>query len=41
MSGPPGIGKTSSMRLIAKHFGYKAYELNASDHRNKASINVI
>ena len=39
ITGDPGIGKTSSVRLIAKLKGYKVYETNASDQRNKSSIN--
>ena len=39
ITGDPGIGKTSSVRLIAKLKGYKVYETNASDQRNKNSIN--
>ena len=40
ISGPPGIGKTTSVRIIAKALGFKTYELNASDQRNKSIINV-
>jgi len=39
ITGDPGIGKTSSVRLIAKLKGYKTYETNASDQRNKLAIN--
>jgi DNA polymerase III delta prime subunit len=39
ITGDPGIGKTSSVRLIAKLKGYKTYETNASDQRNKNSVN--
>ena len=39
ISGPPGIGKTSTVRVLAKVKGYKVFELNASDKRNKDSIN--
>ncbi len=38
ISGDPGIGKTTTARLIAKLKGYKTFELNASDQRNKAII---
>jgi replication factor C subunit 1 len=34
VSGPPGIGKTTTVHLIAQHFGYKVRELNASDTRS-------
>lgn len=33
-----GLGKTTMATVIAKHFGYEALELNASDTRNKKSI---
>ena len=36
--GPPGIGKTSIVRAVAKDFGWVVIELNASDARNAASI---
>ena len=39
ITGDPGIGKTSLVRLIAKLKSYKTYETNASDQRNKSSIN--
>ena len=39
VGGDPGIGKTSSVRLIAKLKGYKTFETNASDQRNKNAIN--
>ena len=39
ISGPPGIGKTSAVRVIAKTKGYRTFELNSSDKRNKDSIN--
>ena len=38
ISGPPGIGKTSTVRLIAKLLNYQTFELNASDQRNKEVI---
>ena len=41
ISGPAGIGKTSTIRLIAKLKGYSLFEMNASDQRNKAVIDVI
>ncbi|KAL4431684.1 hypothetical protein ABPG74_017313 [Tetrahymena malaccensis] len=41
LSGPPGIGKTTSVRLIAKHMGYEIREWNASDQRSKKSVNNI
>jgi len=36
--GPPGIGKTTIARAIAKDRGWDVIELNASDARNAASI---
>jgi len=38
ISGPPGIGKTTFVRLLAAEFGYQLIEQNASDFRNKKSI---
>ena len=38
LSGPPGIGKTSAVRCIAKTFGWALIEKNASDVRNKKSL---
>ena len=38
ISGPPGIGKTSAARIICKQLGYEVVEQNASDTRNKSSI---
>lgn len=38
LSGPPGIGKTSTARMICKQLGYEVVEQNASDTRNKASL---
>ena len=39
ISGPPGIGKTSTVRVIAELKNYHTFELNASDKRNKDIIN--
>lgn len=38
LSGPPGIGKTSSVRIVCKMLGYEVFELNASDCRSKLGI---
>eukprot|EP00347_Sterkiella_histriomuscorum_P013715 403363643 len=38
ISGPPCIGKTSSVRIIAKELGYNLMEFNASENRSKKSI---
>lgn len=40
ISGPPGIGKTTSAHLMAKEAGYSPIELNASDARSKKLIEV-
>lgn len=39
ISGPPGIGKTSTVRVLVEMKGYHTFELNASDKRNKDIIN--
>lgn len=38
LSGPPGIGKTTSAHLAVKEVGYDYFELNASDTRNKRGL---
>jgi replication factor C subunit 1 len=38
ITGPPGIGKTTTVHLIAKALGYKVTEYNASDTR---SVSVL
>lgn len=38
LAGPPGIGKTSSARIVCAQLGYEVVEMNASDTRNKAAI---
>jgi replication factor C subunit 1 len=40
ISGPPGIGKTTSAHLVAKLKGYSPIELNASDSRSKKLVQV-
>lgn len=40
ISGPPGIGKTTSAHLMAKMAGYSPLELNASDTRSKKLVEV-
>ena len=40
ISGPPGIGKTTSAHLMAKMAGYNPIELNASDARSKKLVEV-
>ncbi|KAJ6516502.1 replication factor RFC1 C terminal domain-containing protein [Mycena sanguinolenta] len=38
ITGPPGIGKTTSAHLVAKLEGYTPIELNASDARSKKLV---
>lgn len=38
LSGPPGIGKTTSATLISQQLGFDLVEFNASDTRNKRLI---
>lgn len=38
LSGPPGIGKTTSARLVATKLGRDVFELNASDARSKKLV---
>nr|CAG4641095.1 EOG090X0AVC [Eulimnadia texana] len=35
LSGPPGIGKTTTAHLVSKELGYDVVEMNASDTRSK------
>ncbi|KAF0274881.1 hypothetical protein FOG51_00059 [Hanseniaspora uvarum] len=39
LSGPPGIGKTTTAHLVAKSLGYEIVEKNASDVRSKNQLN--
>ncbi|KAI9495659.1 replication factor RFC1 C terminal domain-containing protein [Zychaea mexicana] len=41
LSGPPGIGKTSSALVIARTHGFEPLELNASDGRSKKILQVL
>ncbi len=36
--GPPGVGKTSMAQIIANEYGFDLIEINASDARNKSSL---
>ena len=38
ISGPPGIGKTTAVRCLARSLGWNLIEQNASDLRNKKSL---
>jgi replication factor C subunit 1 len=41
LSGPPGIGKTTSAHLVANLEGYDILEYNASDTRNEKLLRVV
>lgn len=38
LSGPPGIGKSSAAKIMCSELGFEVLETNASDTRNKNSI---
>ncbi|KAG8195705.1 hypothetical protein JTE90_002968 [Oedothorax gibbosus] len=38
LSGPPGVGKTTTAILVCKEAGYDYFELNASDTRSKKNL---
>ena len=38
LAGPPGLGKTTLAHVVARHCGYKAVEINASDERNGPAL---
>ena len=38
LSGPPGVGKTTTAVIVCKELGYSYVEMNASDSRNKKSL---
>ncbi|ETO05997.1 replication factor C large subunit [Reticulomyxa filosa] len=40
VDGPPGIGKTSAVHVIARECGFDIIELNASDTRSKNLLNA-
>ena len=41
MSGDPGIGKTTTARLMAMELNYMVSEFNASDIRNKSGVSLM
>ncbi|CAG2163081.1 unnamed protein product [Oppiella nova] len=41
LSGPPGVGKTTSAHLVCKELAYDWVELNASDSRSKKTLEVV
>ncbi|XP_074848716.1 replication factor C subunit 1 isoform X2 [Carettochelys insculpta] len=41
LSGPPGIGKTTTAVLVCEELGYSYVELNASDTRSKNSLKEV
>jgi len=41
LQGEPGTGKTSAALALASDMGWDAIEMNASDHRNAASIKKV
>nr|CAG31651.1 hypothetical protein RCJMB04_9c6 [Gallus gallus] len=41
LSGPPGVGKTTTASLVCKELGYSYVELNASDTRSKNSLKEV
>ena len=41
LSGPPGVGKTTTSYLVAKELGYEVTELNASDTRSKKQLDSV
>lgn len=38
LSGPPGVGKTTTAHLVCKEIGFDVVEFNASDTRSKKSL---
>ena len=40
LSGPPGVGKTTTSYLVAKEMGYEVMETNASDTRSKKRLDT-
>ncbi|ELP94590.1 replication factor C large subunit, putative [Entamoeba invadens IP1] len=40
LAGSPGVGKTTTAKILARVMGYNAVEFNASDVRNKKSVSA-
>lgn len=38
LSGPPGVGKTTTVHVVAAELGLRVIEYNASDHRSKRTL---
>lgn len=38
LSGPPGVGKTTTSQLVCQELGFSYIEMNASDSRNKKTL---
>ena len=41
LMGPPGVGKTTAALALAEENGWTLVEMNASDARNEAAINLV
>jgi replication factor C large subunit len=41
LHGPPGVGKTATIEVVAHELGYSVIEMNASDVRTEARINEV
>lgn len=41
LTGPPGIGKTTTAHLVAQELGFEVLEMNASDDRSAAAVRAL